>query len=176
VTEAALNALIREVYDFPTPGIVFKDITPILSDHSAFDGAIELMLAPFAGQGVSKVAGIEARGFMFAAPIAARLGAGFIPIRKPGKLPCEVVEQEYDLEYGTDKLQVHADAVYDGERVLIVDDVLATGGTAAASVDLLQQVGADVVGLAVLLELEFLSGRSRIGDVPVHAVVRDGAD
>ncbi|HSF85041.1 MAG TPA: adenine phosphoribosyltransferase [Acidimicrobiia bacterium] len=176
MTEAALHALIREVYDFPTPGIVFKDITPILSDHAAFDGAIDLMLAPFVGTGVSKVAGIEARGFMFAAPIAARLGAGFIPIRKPGKLPCEVVEQEYDLEYGTDKLQIHADAVHDGERVLIVDDVLATGGTAAASIDLLQQVGADVVGLAVLLELEFLSGRKRTGDVLVHAVVRDGAD
>lgn len=171
-----LYAHIRDVPDFPKPGIVFKDITPILSNHAAFDGAVNLMLAPFAEAGVSKVAGIEARGFMFAAPIAARLGAGFIPIRKPGKLPCEVVEQEYDLEYGTDKLQVHADAVHDGERVLIVDDVLATGGTAAASVDLLRQVGANVVGLAVLLELEFLKGRDRIGDVPVHAVVRDGAD
>jgi adenine phosphoribosyltransferase len=176
VTEAALTALIREVHDFPSPGIVFKDITPILSDHAAFDGAVDLMLAPFVDLGISKVAGIEARGFMFAAPIAARLGAGFIPIRKPGKLPCRVVEQEYDLEYGTDKLQVHADAVHLGERVLIVDDVLATGGTAAASIDLLRQVGADVVGLAVLLELEFLHGRQRIDGVPVHAVVRDGPD
>ncbi len=176
MTEAALTALIREVHDFPTPGIVFKDITPILADHTAFDGAVNKMLAPFADAAVSKVAGIEARGFMFAAPIAARLGAGFIPIRKPGKLPCEVVEQEYDLEYGTDKLQVHADAVHEGERVLIVDDVLATGGTAAASIDLLRRVGADVVGLAVLLELEFLHGRQRINGVPVHAVVRDGAD
>jgi adenine phosphoribosyltransferase len=176
VTAAALNALIREVQDFPTPGIVFKDITPILADHSAFDGAVDLMLAPFSDAGVSKVAGIEARGFMFAAPIAARLGAGFIPIRKPGKLPCQVVEQEYDLEYGTDKLQVHADAVHQGERVLIVDDVLATGGTAAASLDLLRRVGADVVGFTVLLELEFLHGRQRIDGIPVHAVVRDGAD
>ncbi len=176
MTEATLTALIREVHDFPTPGIVFKDITPILADHSAFDGAVDLMLEPFSSAGVSKVAGIEARGFMFAAPIAARLGAGFIPIRKPGKLPCDVVEQEYDLEYGTDKLQLHADAIRQGEKVLIVDDVLATGGTAAASIDLLRQVGADVVGLTVLLELEFLNGRQRIDGIPVHAVVRDGAD
>lgn len=170
-----LHEMIQDVPDFPSPGIVFKDITPILSDHTAFHEAVEAMLAPFADMGVSKVAGIEARGFMFASPIAARLGAGFIPIRKPGKLPRAVVEQEYDLEYGTDTLQMHADAVHEGERVLIVDDVLATGGTAAASIDLLKHVGADVVGLTVLLELEFLRGRSRIDGVRIHAVVRDGA-
>ncbi len=175
MTEAMLRELIREVPDFPTPGIVFKDITPILGSHGAFDAAVEAMLAPFADAGVSKVAGIEARGFMFAAPVAARLGAGFVPVRKPGKLPCAVVEQEYDLEYGTDTLQVHADAVHAGERVLIVDDVLATGGTAAATIDLLRHVGADVVGLTVLLELEFLHGRQRIDGIPVYAVVRDGS-
>ncbi len=176
MTEAYLAGLIHDVPDFPTAGIVFKDITPILASHGAFDRAVEAMLAPFADLGVSKVAGIEARGFMFAGPIASRLGAGFIPIRKPGKLPRDVVEQEYDLEYGTDTLQVHADAAHAGERVLIVDDVLATGGTAAASIDLLQKVGAEVVGLSVLLELVFLHGRDRIDGVPVHAVVRDGAD
>ena len=175
MTEAAIRELIRNVPDFPTPGIMFKDITPVLADHAAFDGAVDSMLAPFRASDISKVAGIEARGFMFAAPVAARLGAGFVPVRKPGKLPRQVVEQEYDLEYGTDALQIHADATYPGERVLVVDDVLATGGTAAATIDLFRHVGAEVVGLAVLLELEFLGGRSRIHGVPVHAVVRDGS-
>lgn len=175
MTEAAIRELIRDVADFPTPGIMFKDITPVLADHSAFDGAVDAMLAPFRDSRISKVAGIEARGFMFAAPVAARLGAGFVPVRKPGKLPRQVVEQEYELEYGTDVLQIHADAIQPGERVLVVDDVLATGGTAAATIDLFRHVGADVVGLTVLLELEFLKGRARIQGVPVHAVVRDGS-
>ncbi len=175
MTEAAIRALIRDVPDFPTAGIIYKDITPVLADHAAFDGAVEAMLAPFRDLAISKVAGIEARGFMFAAPVAARLGAGFVPVRKPGKLPRQVVEQEYDLEYGTDVLQIHADAAAPGERVLIVDDVLATGGTAAATIELLRHVGADVVGLTVLLELEFLHGRQRIDGVPVHSVVRDGS-
>jgi len=173
MNEAAIRALILDVPDFPSPGIVFKDITPVLADHTAFDGAIESMLAPFRNVGVSKVAGIEARGFMFAAPVAARLGAGFVPVRKPGKLPRRVVEQEYDLEYGTDVLQIHADATVPGERVLIVDDVLATGGTAAATIELFRHVGADVVGVTVLLELQFLHGRQRIDGVPIHAVVCD---
>jgi adenine phosphoribosyltransferase len=175
MTDAAIRALIRDVADFPTPGIVFKDITPVLADHGAFHLAVEAMLAPFRSEGVSKVVGIEARGFMFASPIAARLGAGFVPVRKPGKLPRRVIEQEYDLEYGTDALQIHADAAAPGERVLIVDDVLATGGTAAATIELLRHLGAEVVGLTVLLELEFLHGRSRIDGVPVHSVVRDGS-
>ncbi len=174
MSEAAIRALIRDVPDFPTAGIMFKDITPVLADHASFDAALDAMLLPYANLRVTKVAGIEARGFVFAAPIAAKLGAGFIPIRKPGKLPREVVEQEYQLEYGTDRLQVHADSLHEGERVLIVDDVLATGGTAAASIGLMRRVGADVVGLSVLLELEFLKGRERIVGVPVHAVVRDG--
>ncbi|CAN5336930.1 MAG: adenine phosphoribosyltransferase [Acidimicrobiia bacterium] len=174
MSEALIRSLIRDVPDFPKQGVMFKDITPVLADPGAFDVALDLILAPFAGAGITKVAGIEARGFMFAAPIACRLGAGFIPIRKPGKLPREVVEQEYVLEYGTDRLQVHADAVHAGERVLVVDDVLATGGTAAASVELLRRVGAEVVGVAVLLELVFLGGRAKLDGIPFHAVVSDG--
>ena len=175
MSEAAIRALIRDVPDFPTDGIMFKDITPVLSDHAAFEHALQLMAAPFRDAGISKVAGIEARGFVFAAPMANRMGAGFIPIRKPGKLPREVVEIEYALEYGTDRIQMHSDGVAAGERVLIVDDVLATGGTAAASIALLRELGAEVVGLSVLLELGFLDGRRRIrDDVPVHAVVLDG--
>jgi len=174
VSEALIRSLIRDVPDFPKQGVMFKDITPVLADPGAFDVALDLILAPFAGAGITKVAGIEARGFMFAAPIACRLGAGFIPIRKPGKLPREVVEQEYVLEYGTDRLQVHADAVHAGERVLVVDDVLATGGTAAASVELLRRVGAEVVGVAVLLELVLLGGRAKLDGIPFHAVVSDG--
>lgn len=175
MAEARVKALIRNVPDFPKPGIVFKDITPVLADPGAFEAALEAMVAPFADLGVTKVAGIEARGFMFAAPIACLLDAGFVPIRKPGKLPLATVAQEYDLEYGTDSIEVHADAFHVGENVLIVDDVLATGGTAAASIALVEKLGAVVVGLSVLLELEFLRGRSRIDGVPVHALVVDGA-
>ncbi|MDQ3783226.1 MAG: adenine phosphoribosyltransferase [Actinomycetota bacterium] len=174
MSEALIRDLIRDVPDFPKAGVMFKDITPVLADARAFDAAIDLIVAPFADAGVTKVAGIEARGFMFAAPIACRLDAGFIPIRKPGKLPRDVVEQEYQLEYGTDRLQIHADATHAGERVLVVDDVLATGGTAAASVELLRRVGAEVVGVAVLLELLFLHGRAKLDGTPFHAVVSDG--
>jgi adenine phosphoribosyltransferase len=174
VTADLIRGLIRDVPDFPKAGVMFKDITPVLADAGAFDTALDLIIGPFRDSAVTKVAGIEARGFMFAAPIACRLDAGFIPIRKPGKLPREVVEQEYALEYGTDRLQVHADAIGAGDRVLVIDDVLATGGTAAASVDLLHQLGADVVGVSVLLELVFLGGRSKLDHVAFHAVVSDG--
>ena len=174
MTADLIRGLIRDVPDFPKAGVMFKDITPVLADAGAFDSALDLIIGPFRGTGVTKVAGIEARGFMFAAPIACRLDAGFIPIRKPGKLPREVVEQEYALEYGTDALQVHADAIAAGDRVLVIDDVLATGGTAAASVDLLHQLGADVVGVSVLLELVFLGGRAKLDHVAFHAVVSDG--
>jgi adenine phosphoribosyltransferase len=174
VTADLIRGLIRDVPDFPKAGVMFKDITPVLADAGAFDTALDLIIGPFRDSAVTKVAGIEARGFMFAAPIACRLDAGFIPIRKPGKLPREVVEQEYALEYGTDRLQVHADAIGAGDRVLVIDDVLATGGTAAASVDLLHQLGADVVGVSVLLELVFLGGRAKLDRVAFHAVVSDG--
>ncbi len=175
MAQEVVRALIRDVPDFPKPGIMFKDITPVLADPVAFDLALGAMLEPFADMKVSKVAGIEARGFMFAAPISCRLDAGFVPIRKPGKLPLATVAQEYALEYGTDSIEIHADAINAGENVLIVDDVLATGGTAAASIALMEKLGAVVVGISFLLELEFLGGRSRINGVPIHALVVDGA-
>ncbi len=173
MTAPRIADLVRDVPDFPSPGIVFKDITPVLADPVAFHDAIEAMMEPFRDDGVEKIAGIEARGFVFAAPIGLRMGAGVVPVRKPGKLPCATVEQTYDLEYGTDTVEMHADAIKPGERVLIVDDVLATGGTAAATAALLTGVGAEVVGVSVLLELSFLGGRQRLDGHTVHSVVVD---
>ncbi len=168
------EAHIRDIPDWPEPGIVFKDITPLLADHSALSSAIDAMIEPFADQGITKVVGIEARGFILAAPIAVRLGAGFIPIRKAGKLPHDIHHQEYELEYGTDRIEVHSDAVGATDHVLIVDDVLATGGTAAAAITLVERLGARVAGLAVLIELGFLDGRARLDGTGVHAVVHYG--
>lgn len=162
--------LVRDVVDFPEPGILFKDITPVLADRRAFTRLIDDLAKPFVGK-VDKVAGIEARGFILATPIAEELRTGFIPIRKPGKLPWNVVREDYELEYGTDSLEIHEDAVEPGDRVLLVDDVLATGGTAAAAVRLLRRLGAEVVGLAIFLELGFLNGRSALGDVELHTLV-----
>ena len=160
VTRAA--ALIRNVPDFPKPGIQFKDITPLLGSGPAFAACIDALAGAFEGQVVDKVIGVEARGFIFAAPVALRLGAGFVPVRKPGKLPWLIERQAYQLEYGTDLLEIHRDAVRTGERVLIVDDVLATGGTAAATARLVESVGGQVVGFGFLMELAVLSGRARI--------------
>ena len=162
--------LVRDVVDFPEPGILFKDITPVLADRQAFTGLIDAMAKPFFGR-VDKVAGIEARGFILATPVAEELRTGFVPIRKPGKLPWKVVREEYELEYGKDALEMHEDAVLAGDRVLVVDDVLATGGTAAAAVRLLRRRGADVVGVAVFIELGFLDGRSALRDVELHSLV-----
>lgn len=167
---------IRDVPDFPEPGIVFKDITPLLGHADTFAEAIEAMGAPFTASGIDVVVGIEARGFIFAAPLAQHFKAGFVPVRKPGKLPWQVSGQEYDLEYGTDRLEAHNDAIHAGSKVLVVDDVLATGGTGAAAVDLVRALGGEVVGFSVLIELDFLSGRDRMPDVPVHTVVHYGAD
>lgn len=167
-----LEDLIRDIPDFPEKGIVFKDITPVLADPVAFNTLIEEMSAPFSDKGITKVAGIEARGFTLATPVAGRIGAGFIPLRKPGKLPYETVKEEYELEYGMDALEVHTDAVLDGEKVLLVDDVIATGGTARAAIQLLRHVGADVVGFSVFIELVFLGGVEKIDDVPLHALIR----
>jgi adenine phosphoribosyltransferase len=167
-----LKDLIRDIPDFPEPGIVFKDITPVLADASAFALLVQVMADPFRDARVGKVAGIEARGFTLAAPVATELGAGFIPLRKPGKLPYRVVRQEYALEYGTDALEVHVDAVESGDRVLLVDDVIATGGTASAAINLLTQVGAELVGFSAFIELAFLKGREALPEVTFHALVQ----
>ncbi|HZD65630.1 MAG TPA: adenine phosphoribosyltransferase [Acidimicrobiales bacterium] len=159
---ARLKDLIRDVPDFPRPGVVFKDLTPLLADAEAFSLAVSAVADHFAGDGVDKVVGIEARGFIAAAPVACRMGAGFVPVRKAGKLPWDAAAQGYDLEYGTDRLELHRDAVRPGERVLIVDDVLATGGTAWATTRLTERLGGQVVGLGFFVELGFLGGRSRL--------------
>ena len=164
-------SLIRDIPDFPEPGVVFKDITPILSDGDAFAQLVRDLAEPFREAGVTQVAGIEARGFTLAAPIATALGAGFIPIRKPGKLPFETAGEDYALEYGTDRLEIHVDAAGSHDKVLLVDDVIATGGTAAAALRLLDKLGAEVAGFAVFIELAFLSGRSALPEVPYHALL-----
>ena len=166
-----IKKLIRDIPDFPAEGVVFKDITPLLGDREAFHGVCDAIADHYAGLSITKVAGIEARGFIFAAPVAYRLGAGFVPIRKEGKLPHEVEAQDYELEYGTDLLEVHRDAVGPGDRVAIIDDVLATGGTASAAVRLMRKLGAEVAGISVLVELLFLSGRDKITDVDLLALV-----
>ena len=167
-----LGALVRDVPDFPRTGVVFRDITPLLADAGAFADAVARLAEPFADQ-VDVVAGVEARGFIFAAPVAERLGAGFVPIRKPAKLPWDTVSASYELEYGIDTLEMHRDAVAAGQRVLLVDDVLATGGTAAAALGLLQSSGAELVGVAFLIELAFLGGRSRLGGIRTHSGLVD---
>ncbi len=160
--ELDLTAHIRDVPDFPKPGVVFKDITPLLAHPAALAGCIDRMAAACDGQRIDKVVGVEARGFIVAAPVAYRLGVGFIPVRKPGKLPWELEQQEYALEYGTDRLEIHRDAVQPGERVVIVDDVLATGGTAAATARLVEKLGGEVTGFVFMIELGFLHGRTEI--------------
>lgn len=167
-----LKSLIRDIPDFPAEGVVFKDITPVLAHHDALTALVDAMAAPYRDLNVDKVAGIEARGFTLASPVALTLGAGFIPIRKPGKLPYETIREEYALEYGTDALEIHVDAVQPGERVLLVDDVIATGGTARAAVRLLEGIGAEVLGFAVFIELVFLGGNEMLDGVPIHALVR----
>ena len=159
---SSLKELIRDIPDFPKPGVVFKDITPLLADVDAFRATIDALAAHYRGVRIDKVAGIEARGFIVAAPLAYRLDAGFIPIRKRGKLPGSVEAEAYELEYGADHLEVRSDAIAAGERVLIVDDVLATGGTAAAAAGLVTRCGGEVCGIATIMELSFLEGRSRL--------------
>ena len=171
MSPAQLSALVRDIPGFPTPEVVFKDITPVLADAAALRAAVELIAAPFRSAGVTTVAGIEARGFVLAPPVALELGAGFVPLRKQGKLPYRTRRDEYELEYGTDVLEIHEDAAGPDDRVLLVDDVIATGGTAGAAVRLIRGLGADLVGVAVLIELAFLNGRDSLDDVDLHAVV-----
>lgn len=166
-----IERYIRDVPDFPKPGILFKDITPLLASPAAMQETIARMAKLDFGR-VDKVAAIESRGFLFGVPLAMQLGVGFVPIRKPGKLPYKSVSQSYDLEYGTDRIEIHVDAVAKGQRVLIVDDVLATGGTMGAAVKLVRQVGGTVAGTCFLMELLFLNGRQRLSDVAVHSLVK----
>ena len=169
---AKLKAIIRDIPDFPKKGIIFKDITPLLADPAAFGEMIKHFAAQFKNAGITKVLGIEARGFLLAAPIAMELGAGLIPVRKKGKLPYKTVAASYALEYGQDTLEMHADAVRAGEKVLIVDDVLATGGTAGAVCALVEKLGGQVTGIAMLIELEFLGGRGRLAGRNIYSLIK----
>jgi len=166
-----LRRFVRDVPDFPTPGILFRDITPLLASAEAFSAAIVAMAEPFRDDPAEKIVGIEARGFMFGAALARELKLGFVPARKPGKLPGKTERISYGLEYGSDGLEVHADALTPGEAVLIVDDVLATGGTAAAAAELVERLGARVTGLTFCIELAALQGRSKLAGRPAHAVL-----
>lgn len=167
-----LSNLVRDIADYPSPGVTFRDITPLLGDGPAFGRAIDALVVRFAGIEVDRVLGMEARGFIVAAPVAKEIGAGFVPVRKAGKLPWAVVREEYSLEYGSDKLEMHRDAIHPGERVLVIDDVLATGGTAAATCRLVEELGGVVVGLGFLIEIGGLGGRGRLGERVVESLHR----
>ena len=166
-----LRGLIRDIPDFPNPGIIFKDITPLLGDAAGLAMAVEVMANPFRQDRVDLVVGAESRGFIFGTAIAQSLSCGFVPIRKPGKLPGETHRAEYELEYGKDVLEMHADAIQPGQRVLMVDDLLATGGTMTACIEMVKRTGATIAAAAFLIELEFLEGRQRLGDIRVHSAI-----
>ena len=168
----SLRAEIREVQDFPKPGILFYDITTLIKQPKPFAEAIDLMVAPFKDTKVDVVVGMESRGFIFSAPMAIALGAGFVPVRKLGKLPGETISVEYALEYGTNTLEIHKDAISAGQRVLVVDDLLATGGTVLGTIELIRQLKADIVGLSFLVELLFLKGRDRLSEYDIHSIVQ----
>ena len=166
-----LVEFIADVPDFPIEGVLFKDITPLLSEPAAFREAVDLMVAEFEHKEITQVVAIESRGFIFGAPIAYQLECGFVPIRKPEKLPREAISVEYSLEYGTNTLEMHADAIEPGEHVLLVDDLLATGGSARAAVDLIEKLGGQVVGIAFLIELAFLRGREKLEDYDIFSII-----
>ena len=171
MTPDELRARIREIPDFPKPGILFYDITTLLKNPVAYRAAIDAMLAPYAGMAIDIVVGMESRGFIFSAPMAYQLGAGLVPVRKLGKLPAETISVEYALEYGSNTLEVHRDAIQSGQKVLIVDDLLATGGTVNGTVELVQRLKGEIVGLAFLVELGFLKGRDRLAGYTVSSVI-----
>ena len=171
-TTIDLKQQIRHIPDFPKPGILFYDITTLLRDPKGFKATVDSLASPYVGRGIELVIGIESRGFILGAAVAERLGAGLVPIRKPGKLPAQVIKETYDLEYGTDTLELHSDAIERGQRVLIVDDVLATGGTAAAATQLVKTLGGDLHGLAFLIELTFLDGKSKLPGENVYSVLQ----
>jgi len=166
-----LKTKIREVPDFPKKGILFYDITTLLADPVASEEVMDRLASPYADQNIQKVIGVESRGFIFGTPVAGRLKAGFVPVRKPGKLPYDTIEASYDLEYGSDNLCMHRDAISPGERVLIVDDLLATGGTMEATVKLVQQLGGEIVGIAFVIELLFLNGKDKLKGLPVASLL-----
>lgn len=170
--EKDLKSFVRDIPDFPKPGVLFKDITPLLKDAQAFRRAVEAIIAPHRSQHITHVVCVEARGFIFGSAAAAALGVGFVPIRKQGKLPFKTFDAAYDLEYGAGVLSVHQDALGTGDRVLIVDDLLATGGTVGAVAKLIEQCGARIEGLAFLVELDFLAGRKKLTGYPIHSVLR----
>ena len=165
-----LRAKIREIPDFPKPGILFYDITTLLKDAAAYKEAIDLMIEPYKGESIDIVVGMESRGFIFSAPLAYKLGAGFVPVRKLGKLPAETIEVEYELEYGTATLEIHADAIEKGQRVLIVDDLLATGGTVMGTIELVRRLGGEIAGLSFMVELAALEGREKLGEFEIHTI------
>jgi adenine phosphoribosyltransferase len=167
-----LKSRIRHVPDFPKPGILFYDVTTLLRDPEGFRAALDQVSAPFRDRGITLVVGIESRGFILGAAVADRLGAGFVPVRKPGKLPSACVRASYELEYGTDSLEMHRDAIDNGQRILIVDDLLATGGTARATVNLVKSIGGVVDGIAFLIELAALNGRAKLQGEKIHAVLQ----
>ncbi len=166
-----LRTFIRDVPDFPKPGILFKDITPLLANPAALSLAVEFLTQPFRDQHIDIVVGAESRGFIFATAVARNLSAGFVPIRKPGKLPAEKLSLTYDLEYGTDTLEVHADAIKPGQRVLLLDDLLATGGTMLACCQLVERLGGNIIGISILIELAGLGGRKKLQKWPLHCVM-----
>jgi adenine phosphoribosyltransferase len=166
-----IKGLIRDIPDFPQKGIIFKDITPLLADDDAFSSVIDLIVVRYGRGNIDKVVGIEARGFILASPVAYHFGAGFVPVRKEGKLPWDTEREEYALEYGTAVLEIHKDAVHDGDRVLIVDDVLATGGTAKATAKLVERLGGKVIGIACLIELTFLKGRDNLSGYDFFSLI-----
>ncbi len=167
-----LAALIRDIPDFPAEGVLFKDITTLLQDPDGFKAAVDALVEHYQSEKIDAVAAIESRGFIFGAPLALALGAGFVPVRKPGKLPAESISIEYSLEYGTNSLEMHTDAIKPGQRVLVVDDLLATGGSAEASIRLVEQLGGQVVGAAFVVELLFLHGREKLADYDVFSVIQ----
>jgi adenine phosphoribosyltransferase len=171
-TQAQLRRLIREIPDFPKPGILFRDITPLLADPPGLALAVELLANPFRGKNIDLVVGAESRGFIFGTAVACCLSAGFVIVRKPGKLPHKKISMTYDLEYGTDTLEMHADSIVRGQRVLVVDDLLATGGTMKACCDMVRQLGGELAGIAVLIELAGLNGRERLKPTETHSVIR----
>jgi len=166
-----IKELIRDVPDFPKPGIIFKDITTMLKEPEGLAVAVELLTEQLEGKGIEQIVAMESRGFIFGTPVALRLGAGFVPVRKPGKLPADTASESYELEYGTDTLEIHKDAIKPGQKVAIIDDLLATGGTAEATARLVKGLGAEVVAVAFVIELDFLEGRKRLGDFEVCSLV-----